>query len=154
MTITDEQLAERVKVIAAFCLNRRGRCFPGWSNALIFQYLCWHALNGSLFLAIRRDKLVGAGIAWTMDAADIQRRDMERKPLFDWQQVTGDSIIIAEAFGDDETSACLWARVMSKYPDHRRVFTYRTKPFSNQIRLREYDAKHVSRFLSKSWEAT
>ena len=64
-------LQSLVRTLTEFFLKRRGRCFEGWTELKILQYVQWHLLNGSLFVACEPPRR--AGILSTLRSAVVRR---------------------------------------------------------------------------------
>jgi hypothetical protein len=126
-----QAMAEAIKRIVVFCLERQGRCFKGWSADKIFKFLAWHYLNGSLFMVTTNEhegtRILAVGVAWPMDAAMIRYRDAEGLPLFEWQPCDwdGDALLISTVFGERKYCAVLLKLALNQWPQCKTVFTYR-----------------------------
>ena len=88
LTLRDdyERIAEKVKSLTMFCLERRGRCFGGFTPAQLFRYVAFQLLNGHLFADMDETENVRAVLfVWPEREADIRRRDAAGEPQFAWR---------------------------------------------------------------------
>lgn len=154
------EISAEVKALAIFCLQRQGRCWPGWSAGKVFRYLAFHFLSGTIFTADYTDgtdkKLCGLAVAWLADESEVKAREEERRPQFDWKlPKRGDALVIAEVFGDRKASAVLWQLAKARWPGIRTVFCERILPGNSRgqiadSRLRLIPAVYMDRWLARA----
>ncbi len=120
----------RALAVVNFFLSHRGRCFNGWTELKISQYVLWHLLNGTVFVASEPPFEVAlAVIAWPGNADAMQALAHYKMPQFVWQELpkNGDSILIADVAGDRKLMPEILKQVHGAWPDspRKRLFTYR-----------------------------
>lgn len=153
------EISAEVKAMAIFCLQRQGRCWPGWSAGKVFRYLAFHFLSGTLFVARdgRDEKdIIGLAVAWLADESEVKAREEERRTQFDWKLPDrGNALVIAEVFGDRKASAVLWQLAKARWPGIRTVFCERILPGNSRgqiadSRLRLIPAVYMDRWLARA----
>lgn len=130
MTMTHQQIADRVKALTLFCLAHRGKCFEGWPAWKIFRFVAWHFLNQTLFVANEPNGEIGLiVIVWPNTARRIMFLDRNGQPQFDWQHLPldGDAFVVADVLGNVKLLPDIWTQVSGEWPDtpRKRLFTYR-----------------------------
>ena len=144
-----QQLADKVKELAVFCIEQRGKCFAEFNAAKLFRYVAFHLLNGTLF--VQRDengKVQMVLFVWRDDAGEILRRDAANEPQFSWQMPNndGNAVLIGQVIGNRRWMPQLFSQVMAHWPDspRLRLFTYRRR--ENAPRLTEITWPTLTRF--------
>lgn len=146
---TAQQLADKIKGITVFLLERRGKCFAGMDAAKLFRYVAFNLINGNLF--VERDetgRVQMVVFAWRDDAGEILRRDADNEPQFTWQMPNheGNSILIGQVIGKRRWMPQLLNMVMAHWPasPRLRLFTYRRR--HDAPRLTEITWPTITRF--------
>lgn len=77
--------------LTEFFLKRKGRCFEGWSEEKIFNYVLVNCVHGNVFFARTPGEgarpagpIALAAIAWLGDAATIKHKAELDSPQFSW----------------------------------------------------------------------
>jgi hypothetical protein len=149
MKLTDQQLADRIKQLAVFCMEHQGKCFNGFSAAKVFRYVAFHLLTENLFVQTNKNgKVQMVVFAWKANASDILHRDASMLPQFNWikPQDSGDAILIAQVIGNRRWMPQIFSQVMAHWPDspRLRLFAYRWR--ENAPKLTELTWTAITRF--------
>jgi len=123
-----QQLANKIRVLAIFCLEKRGKCFAGMTPATLFKYVAFHLLNGSLF--VQRDESGGVQMVvfvWREHSCDLLAREAAGLPQFFWQMppAGGDAVLIGAVIGERRWMPQILQQVTAHIPESPRLFTYR-----------------------------
>ena len=137
-----DALADRLRELTAWVCEHRGRAFKEWRPAIIYRYLAFHALNGTVFVVRKNKKLAGMAVAWSGDFHHFSNRDNLRLPYFDWTlPEKGSTLLLCEVITTQPgATKGLYAKLKSAYPQCRRLLTYRRN------RMIELSLKHLAGF--------
>lgn len=129
MTQTEQrEIADKVRAMAIFCLERKGRCFADWNGAKVFQYLAWNFLNGTVFVVYEGAKIKALAIAFRVMQLELTLRDTECH-VFDWKRLhqEGDCTLISHVFGTRSECRTLQNMIIAKWPESKEqpFMTYR-----------------------------
>jgi hypothetical protein len=126
-----KRVANEAAEITAFCLEHRGRCFPGWSDRKVFAYVVF--LLVAKACAVTRfatGKIAGVAFGWPDIEAKVRERAAKGEPQFRWTipNPEGDCLFIAEMIGDRRSIAAMFEWYMTtrdaKFLQIKK-FTYR-----------------------------
>ena len=101
----------------------RGKCFGGWPDNILEIYFKFHQQNGSLCLVEEDEVLVGLGVGFQCDEAELDRHWVPNNRR-------GDSIYLSDVICKDRRAlaTCL-DEVGKRYPDWRslKIFAHRNR---------------------------
>lgn len=146
---TEQQLADKIREVALFCLTHKGRCFENWTGHKVFFYLSFHTLAGTIFVLRNSHRTIEAvAVCWLGDAAEFLRREHDGEPQFAWTlPPKGNALMIANVFGVRSACKRLWSMAFKEWPNVKRCFAYRRKAgHSGDGVLVEWPLSKVRRF--------
>lgn len=117
--------SDRVREVTMFVLRRKGSCFADWRPAIVFRYIAFHDLAGTLEIVREGRALLGIGIDYPCNEAWL--RESEGKP-FEWQlPEPGNALFIGDVVSCRQAIPKLWRMGLAKCPWVTKIFTYRRK---------------------------
>ncbi len=106
-----------------------------------------------MVIAKKENEICCVAIGWPVDEEEIYRRHVEGLPQFNWQlPPPGNCLLIAEVFGDRKSAAATWAAALKRFPFIVKAFTYRQRPWTNKLMLKEFTTEQINRFMQSKWE--
>ena len=115
--------ADCVREITMFCLRRKGRCFRGWAPQIVFRYLAFHFLAGTMEIVRDGRALLGVGIRYTGDMDYFVKHEGKS---FDWTlPEPGNCLFIAEVIACKRGIRMLCRTAMKNYANISGIVTFR-----------------------------
>ena len=112
-----------VREVTMYCLRRKGKCFDGWKPEIVFRYVAFHFLAGTLEIIRDGRAILGVAVGYTGDASYFWER--AGKP-FDWTlPPAGNTLYLAEIIASKKAVERLWKRALEKYPWINSILTNR-----------------------------
>jgi len=112
-----------VRELTMFALRRRRACFEGWEPPLVFKYLAWHLLAGTLGIVREGRALLGVGIAYSASMEHIVEHEGK---AFDWKlPERGNVLYLEEVIAVRRAIPRLLEMAMNRYPWINRIMTLR-----------------------------
>lgn len=146
-----------LNALASFCrIHGAPRCYQNWSPETLRDYLAFHIgqqtfawISQPMPAAPGLTQILGTGVAWQCDEAEIRRRDAAGQHIFDWLPTdpASDSVFFADFVCDRGARVALLLEwFAATHPDWKRLkwFTYRRNKL---IRLTR---RHVAVVLRKA----
>lgn len=139
MTKEDKKFFESVHRLVEWAKANRGKCFSDWSDEVLFFYLAFHAVCGSLYIVRHNDKVKALAVVQPMSLGEIG------KPFAYIDRKDGEIGMVWELIGDKSLFNHIFSQFKSKFPKVNRWFGYRVKD-GHKPRLVEFNNFRVERF--------
>lgn len=138
MTQTEQrEIADKVRAMAIFCLERKGKCWQGWNPAKVFRFLAFCYLCGTVFTIYDGAKIKALAIVFRVTDEELKNEGS----IFDWCKTHehGQHTLVCDVFGDKKEMATLYSMACDKWPEMvgNPLFTFR-KGVLKQIPERMY----------------
>ena len=115
--------AECVRELTMYCLRRRNTCFEGWEPRIVFRYIAFHFLAGTIGIIKEGRAILGIGIAYSGPPSYFREREGKQ---FDWTlPAPGSALFMAEIIASKRAVPKLWKLALERYPWISTVLTYR-----------------------------
>jgi hypothetical protein len=121
-----QQLAEKVREVTAWIVENKGCAFAGWPSSVIFKYVAFHAISGTIFIKrIVTGQIEGVAFAWPVESSEAV------KSPFDWTLPRpGTCLLISEVVTAPATRRArvvkwLWDHAPERWPTFDTVLTWR-----------------------------
>lgn len=107
--------ASYVRELTMFALRRKGKCFVGWTPQIVFRFIAFHLLAGTLFIAREGRALLGVGVAFPCHAAWAVEHGKEP---FKWVlPEQGNTLFISDVVVSTRRAVpMLWKQALNKWP--------------------------------------